>query len=183
MKKLLLILITFLSVNSFAQDKEYIEKIRNLQSKEETIKVGWDIVSLMREKFVLKNNPEESEKGITLIFLKANTVDSLRKNSPEKMEFLPEDVIKIFFTKEVKGGNVYLETKGTSYYSFYGVSYKYLDLFPFWKKYFRSDASIESTVNEAKNFEEREYRCKEIDDFCGYRFESNKSYWDLKRIH
>ncbi|MGV1019315.1 hypothetical protein ACTS9V_06685 [Empedobacter falsenii] len=183
MKKLLLILITFLSINSFAQDKAYIEKIRNLKSQDEAIKVGWDIVSLMREKFVLNKKTDEDENGLTLIFLKANTVDSLRKINPQKMEFPPEDVIKIYFTKEVEGGNIYLETKGTLYYNFYGVSYKYLDLFPFWQKYFRSDASIETTVNEAKNFELREYRCKEIDDFCGYRFESNKDYWNLKRIH
>ncbi len=183
MKKILLILIAFISVNSFSQDKEYIEKIRNLSTKEDAIKVGWDIVKLMREKFVLKNNPNEDEKGLTLIYLKASTVDSLRKINPNKMEFPPEDVIQIFFTKEIKGGNVYLETKGVPYYSFYGVSYKYLDLFPYWQKYFRSDATIESTVNEARNFEQREYHCKEIELFCRYRFESNKRYWNLKRVH
>lgn len=181
MKKILLILIAFLSINSFAQDKEYFEKIRNLKSTDEAIKIGWEIANLMRDKYVLQK-PNENEQGLTLMFLKANVVDSLRKNNL-KLEFKANDYFQVNFTKKMEGENYALEIKGTPIYSFYSVTFKYLDLYPYWQKYFRPDTTKESVV-ETKNLSQRKSEIHTNDIWWNYHFDADKDgFWTLKRFY
>ncbi|MGV0924098.1 hypothetical protein [Empedobacter tilapiae] len=179
MKKLLLILITFLSVNSFAQDKEYIKKI-NFLSKEEAIKIGWEIVNSTRYKFVMQS-PDETDKGLALLFLRKDVVDSARQNNIKTFDLNTDNSVYVWFKKKNVGGNSALEIKGTDMFELYQVGTKFLDIFPYWQKYFYPKSTQESLL---KNYKERSVSVKVDNNTVSYELDNDlnkNNLWILKK--
>lgn len=52
------------------------------------------------------------------------------------------DVLPVFYSMKMKGENAALEVTGTPEYTFYAAKGKFLDLFPFWKRYINLNADI-----------------------------------------
>jgi len=54
----------------------------------------------------------------------------------------PKDIIYILYSMEIVGENKALEIKGTPVYTFRSATGKFLDLFPFWKKFINPNLNI-----------------------------------------
>jgi len=52
------------------------------------------------------------------------------------------NVLALYYNIKMKGENVALEVTGTPEYTFYAAKGKFLDLFPFWKRYINRNADI-----------------------------------------
>lgn len=62
------------------------------------------------------------------------------------------DRFNVFYTKRMKGANIALEITGTPEYQFHSALGKFLDLFPFWKKFIDKASEPESAsqqINDA----------------------------------
>lgn len=82
--------------------------------------------------------------------------------------------LKIRFTTYYQSENKSLEIKGKKTFKFDKVYGKYLDLFPVWKKIFRPDVELESTVS---NYGNRELRHRPSGII--FKFEDETDYWQL----
>ena len=63
------------------------------------------------------------------------------------------DSLMFIYVKKIRGENPALEIKGTPYFEFNNVQGKYLDLFPFWKKFIDVNSDIvKSSYGNSNNY-------------------------------
>lgn len=141
MKKLLLLFSLFFSFTFYAQNVEYMKKIRNLDENG-VIEVAKEISSFTRGSFVLVDS-KESEKGYLVRFVKEGINYDKNKGTSD---LSLDDYFDVVFEKFYDGQNKALEIEGTKKFRFSVVVYNYLDLFPYWKKYFAPCATAETTI-------------------------------------
>lgn len=141
MKKLILLFSLLATLTINAQDVEYMRKIRNLDENG-VIETAKEISALTRGDFVLVDT-KEYEKGYLVRFVKEGV--SYDKNTGTYGLSL-DDYFDVVYEKFYEGQNKALEIEGIKKFRFSVVVYNYLDLFPYWQKYFAPSATTETTI-------------------------------------
>ena len=116
------------------------------------------------------DSKQETDEGIVITFAKSDLSTD-------------DTVLKVVFEKFMEGENEALEIKGVKKYRFYGVTYNYLDLFPFWQKYFSPNATKESVLN---NYSQQQSELKTNGNWWLYKFQndgSNPKIWTLRKFY
>ncbi len=178
MKKIILLFSLLFSFTFYAQNVEYMNKIRNLDENG-AIEVAKEIASLSRGDFdvVLA---KETQTGFKVIIARKGINQQEAANSPENF---PDDVFVVYYTSFVEGENKALEIEGTKKYSLTRVVFNYLDLFPYWQKYFSTDATPEKTIADL-NLRECRYRNNDIHWLYKFKEYSNGSKrWELNKFY
>lgn len=181
MKKII-ILICLICFNTYAQDVAFFTKIRNLDDAG-VENLAIEIADMTRNKFkIAKKDETESELVITLV--KSDLSNEDVKKALEGTYPNPDVVFDVVFEKFMEGQNKALEIKGVKKYKFYGVIYNYLDLFPFWQKYFAPDATKELTLTDLK-LQRSQY--KESGNWWLYKFQMddarNPKIWKIIKFY
>lgn len=178
MKRLLLLLLALVSFVGFAQDVEYMKKIRSLD-EQGAIDVATEISSMTRGDFELDLS-KETKQGYFVRFLTKGIDKDVVLASPEKY---PDDIFKVSFMKFKQGENKALEIEGTTVYRLNTVEFNYLDLFPYWQKYFAPNATLEGTIEDYKSQESR-YQAENVHWL--YKFKPNtlgSKRWNLVEFY
>lgn len=162
MKRLLLLLLTLIGVYASAQDVEYMKKIRSLD-EQGAIDVATEIASMTRGEFEFDVS-KDTKGGRFVRFVRKGVDKDVVLASSEKY---PDDVFSVSFVKFVKGENKALEIEGTTMYRLNAVEFNYLDLFPYWQKYFSPNATIEATIEDYR-LQESRYKTTDVHWF--YKF-------------
>lgn len=130
MKKLLsIIVVSFISLSAKSQSADILYNV----SKDSARMISDELASLAKRKFVYSST-FENLKAYAIIF-------KYRDANDESNE------LKIYFSVNNVGENRALEIQGTPRYYFYMVQGKFLDVFPFWKKYIEPEADAEKMSN------------------------------------
>ena len=167
MKKLILIAL-LVCFTTYGQDAEFFNKIRNLDEVG-VENLAIELAGMTRNQFKI-DSKQETDEGIVITFAKSDlSTDDV--------------VLKVVFEKFMEGENKALEVKGVKKYSFYGVTYNYLDLFPFWQKYFSPNATKESVLT---NYSQQKSELKTNGNWWLYKFQndgSNPKIWTLRKFY
>lgn len=171
MKKILLFAFSLLSLNGYTQNIEYFKKIRNLD-KSELENTAKEIAGFLRGEYEITKK-EETESGYYYIsFVKLNSSENELANN----------AFNVVFKKFFEGKNEALEIEGTEKYSFYEVTYNYLDLFPYWQKYFVEKADKEQTAKDLK-LQRSEYKEDKIWWLYKFQQADNSKKWTLRMFY
>lgn len=178
MKRLLLLLLALVSFVGFAQDVEYMKKIRSLD-EQGAIDVATEIASMTRGDFELDLS-KETKQGYFVRFLTKGIDKDVVLASPEKY---PDDIIKVYFERFKQGDNKALEIEGTTQYNLHSVRFNYLDLFPYWQKYFAPNATLEDTIEDYK-LQESRYEADNVHWLYKFKPETPSSkLWLFRRFY
>ncbi|AYD48217.1 hypothetical protein [Arachidicoccus soli] len=119
---------------SFTKAQSYVpDSIENV-TKDQMSNVLTDLVKASNRSYKIDtaysqlNNDGEGQVDVYLI-------------SPEKREIVFVYMVRMY------GGNPSLEQKGTQKFFLKAIQGNYIDVFPFWKKYFDSTADLEKMAN------------------------------------
>lgn len=145
MKKIFYLLILMSISNVNAQNFEYLKKIQSLDF-DEAKEITQYIISEMRKEYRIFDYKEIDSSLVFLVLDKDIDNETFKKNSSKYDDNYFYVAFQIFY----EGENIPLEIEGKKKYFLSFVEYNYLDLFPYWKKYFNNDADLEGTIN---NFE------------------------------
>lgn len=108
----------------------------NFFQKEEALEFAKQCAALSKTKWVFLKDKEITNPNYYIVTF-VNPLDET-----ENMKFS--------FIKRYLNSNEDLEIKGDPSYRFEDVYGKYLDLFPFWEKYFKPGAPLEETLKQYK---------------------------------
>lgn len=131
MKKASVILfILFISSNSFSQNADLFYNV----SKDSAKLIADDLAAIAKSKYQFVSFTENPKRGGAIFYYKDADNDDNR--------------LSVYF----RIYNETLEISGTPRYYFYKVEAKFLDVFPFWKKYIQPDADdVKMSKNESFN--------------------------------
>lgn len=181
MKKILFIVL-FICSNIFAQDAEFFAKIRNLDEAG-VDKIAIEIASFTRNEFRIVSRSETATSYIITMAKKSMTkdevIEALNDNYADK-----DAIFDVVFERFMEGENTALELKGVKKYAFYGVTYNYLDLFPFWQKYFSPNATPESLL---KDYSQQKSEIGEKRNWWLYKFQvadgKTRRLWTIRKFY
>lgn len=143
MKKIFYLLILMFISNVNAQNFEYLKKIESLDF-EQTKEITNDIISEMRNEYQIFEHRIINNFLVFFVIEKGIDIKSFKKdNSKYKDKYF-----MVYFKEFYEGENIPLEIKGVKRYSLNLVIHNYLDLFPYWNKYFNKNATLEKTIND-----------------------------------
>ncbi|HUH25244.1 MAG TPA: hypothetical protein VLY87_01330 [Flavobacterium sp.] len=178
MKKLILLFNLFISFTFYAQNVEYMAEIRNLDENG-AIEVAKEIADLSRGNFEVALQ-KETKKGYNVTMVRKG-IDY--NKIADKLDEYPNDFFIVSFEKYFEGQNKALEIEGVKKYRFHRVVFNYLDLFPYWQKYFSTEATPEKTIEDFKLRESR-YKNNEVHWLYKFKEVSNGSKrWELNKFY
>ena len=135
MKKLLLTLTLLIGLIANAQDYDYIIKLRNVASESEVTNIANEVAALSNIKMRLLSATEVKDRNLFVV------------------RFVPEELTdKEYDAMDIYQQNEFLTISFSHInpgFKFYRITGKYLQVFGFWNKYFRPDASMESLVKDS----------------------------------
>jgi len=178
MKKLILLFSLFFSLTFYAQNVEYMKKIRNLDENG-AIEVAKEIASLSRGSFEVAEK-KETKVGFTIVMVRSGIDYENVIQYPEKYM---DDTFTVSFVEFYEGQNMALEIEGVKKYNFHRVVFNYLDLFPYWQKYFSAEATPETTIDSI-DLKRSEYKNK--DNHWLYKFQpvpNGSKRWELNKFY
>ncbi|AJA67335.1 hypothetical protein MYRA21_0091 [Myroides sp. A21] len=173
MKKLITVLCVFMTLITFAQDKEYLAKLK------EPIYTTEDAINLSKVILEYSDVP-----------LKLYKADVISKGSYFFVKYIPESIsneefaidedypnklykkaITFAFVIGSEGEDLNLEKEGVTTYKLRKVQGRYLTLFPYWKKYFNSNVDIEDLSKKGS------------DKYNGIYFKGDRGFWEINHIN
>jgi len=158
MKKLLLFAGLLICMFASAQDIGYLQKLKALPSETDALSVANEIAMLSTHKLRLyKTKDTPSQKNLRYVFVPADLMDkdveSRKYSNAQAANFIVID-----FTYFNEGENKDLEKQGVKMFRLSTIESKYLNIFPFWKKHFKSDADVEHTIDDYKSQHLKDYQ-------------------------
>lgn len=139
MKKILLLTALLIGFLGQAQDFEFLKK--TYRSDIEFTKQFADSIAVsFREKYNFLE-ARESKRGdvYSIVYLPVSASEETKKRIKESIDYAYnsecKECLQIRFKVFVEGGNSDFEIAGTKKYMFNMFTGKFLDLFPFWKRY------------------------------------------------
>jgi len=147
MKKLLLLLSFIFTATVYAQDLEYQTKLKEgVTTEKEAVDLTASIVDLAKKPLRFHSAREHENKYFVVQYIPTNVTDENWKSNRD--EYSSEAVVFKFRISN-KGENKNLEIPGVKTYVFNDVYGKYLNLFPFWQKYFDATSDLEKLSTES----------------------------------
>lgn len=147
MKKAFLIIL-FICGFTQAQDFEYLESLKSIETIDQAEKLAKDIASYSKNKMRLYKQKDFSDRGIYVFkFVPADLTD----DQVSEMDNIDKEFIQVRFLYFNVGENKDLEIKGKKTFKLSEVQTKYLNLFPYWQKYFKPEANLERTIEDHKS--------------------------------
>ena len=168
MKKVLLFLL--LSGFSFGQN---IEKLCNLnfeQSKEIADEIG--VITDSR----IKDIADREQYRAVLFEMVPNSFSEEDYKKYKNGDLQCDGCFKVIFSYIMKGQNKDLEIKGIKTYSFSEYTSKFLNVLPFWQKYFRPDVN-QDNYTDVNN---REYRGANK-QLAAMLYDQHNGRWQIKK--
>jgi len=90
-----------------------------------------------------------------IVYIDAAATEEMKAIARKSEEYSGQKHLDVRFSVYYEGENPSLEIVGTKKFKFNSVFGKYLDLFPVWKKVFRSDVELEKTIDDFSSQELR----------------------------
>lgn len=171
MKKLFIIFLLFFSSVNFAQDLDFAQKLNKIDSSD-LKSVATEIISSFRGDFKPKASFEVQYGHIVLFYPAGLTEEQVNNDLKRKQHC--ELCHKLYFQSYYEGRNEALEIPGQIFYRFSEVKGKYLDLFPFWEKYFAPGSTPEKTV-ESPLYERTKFEYEFLGDI-------GSKYWIIRTV-
>lgn len=166
MNKLLLLLSLIFSTTIYSQDLEYQSKLKNgVTTEKKVVDLTASIVELAKKTLRYFVAREHENKYYVVQYIPANVTDEEWKNNMD--EYRGEAVVFKFRITN-KGENKNLEIQGVKTYVFEDVRGKYLNLFPYWQKYF--DATSDMEKLSTKSYTKKD----------SYTFSGNDGTWNIR---
>lgn len=155
MKKIILFVFTLLTFNSFSQDSDYLNKLKEgVQTEAEVIELTKPITELSKKPLrFFKAKDFTNEHYFIVQYVPEELSD---EDISKDLENIRDQFLIFQFRYMNVGENVNLEVPGVKKYFFYDVRGKYLSLFPFWKKYFNQDSDM-IKLSEKSREEKKDY--------------------------
>ena len=166
MKKILFFLL--LSVFGFGQNPE---KLCNLNF-DEAKAIANDIGLMTNSRVMDIADREQFNK--TLFEIVPNAFSDSDYAKYKNGEINCEGCFKVHFSYIMKGENKDLEIKGVKTYKFDEYTAKFLNVLPFWQKYFRPDVNQENY----NTFDNREFRINH--QLYAMLYDKRNGIWNLK---
>lgn len=101
----------------------------------------------------LKVKENIKQRGYIVIYIDASATEEIKVIARTSNEYSGQKHLEVSFTVYYEGENLALEIAGIKKFKFNNVDGKYLDLFPVWKKIFKTDAELEKTVDDINSQE------------------------------
>ena len=148
MKAALIFSVLFLSTFASAQNYGLIGELRAVSDKDRAIEIGNELITATPTKYRLYVTRESQNAGIfRLRYIPEELTDGdmERGNFTEKQR---STFITIDFSFYNAGEDINAQRPSVITYKLNEITANYLDLFPIWKKYFKSDANFEKTITD-----------------------------------
>jgi len=173
MKKLITLYVLFITLFGYAQNKEYLTKLKQpiyttedainltkviLEYSDVPLKVYKTYVNNKGSYFVVKYIPESISN------------EEFTKDDESSMN-LYKKAITFAFVIGREGEDLNLEREGIVTYKLREIHGRYLTLFPYWKKYFNSNVDIEDLSKKGS------------DKSNGIYFKGDRGYWEIRHIN
>lgn len=166
MKKTLLLLFVICSNLLLAQDLEYQAKLKEgVTTEKEAVDLTSTIVELAKKPLRYFVAREHENKYFIVQYIPANVTDEEWKKNIDEYG---EEAVVFKFRISHKGENKNLEREGVKTYVFNDVRGKYLNLFPFWQKYFDAGSDMEHLSTQSFTQKNK------------YTFSGNDGTWNIR---
>ncbi|GGB82870.1 hypothetical protein GCM10007424_23620 [Flavobacterium suaedae] len=173
MKKLLLFALLIISLSLQAQNKGYITGLKKL-TLQETSEIASEIASYSNMKLRLYEVKETPAiQTLSYKYVPAELTDEQVSHYKYSAEQAKSFII-VDFSFYMDGENKDLGNIGAKQYRLNEVKAKYKVVFTYWKKYFRPDAELVTTINSYKHQRFKDYESK-IDSYI----RKNGDIWEL----
>lgn len=148
MKKLILFIALLIVSFVQAQDYAYLIYLNKIATNKEAIKIAEDIASIQTKKVRLLSAQEFTEDRQLLVRFVPEEMTNEQYDALDQYE--QSDFLTVTFRIDYLGENKDLERQGVKTYKLKHLKGTYLQIFPFWKKYYYPEAELEPTLTDYK---------------------------------